>query len=252
MAEHHLLLFFRQTDTCIGDAHFHIFIRCFRSDSHAPAFGGELSGVVGHCVDHEERERLVGFHDVVGVFHLQIYALQLESHASTLHHVEEFLQRKTLHAQVDVALSHLNPACQHIVVVVDAVGQFGDVREALVAHFFRVLALQQPFYFVGNSVDKGHNAIGQRHLGPLLKVAFLVLQHLLTYECRLLFDFLALLFQLLGLGSSLLLPLLQGFEQRNNGKILVALAPHAMEHIEQRQHKANHHHDSCYHQVQLA
>ena len=32
MAEHHLLLFFCQTDTSIGDTHFHIFIRCFRSD----------------------------------------------------------------------------------------------------------------------------------------------------------------------------------------------------------------------------
>ena len=210
------LLFFREANARVLDRHFDIVVGSRRRNGDASTFVRELAGIVGNGIDHEKSQRLVGLHHVGGVLDNEIDALHLETHTAALHQIEQFLQRKALDAQAHLALPHLDPPRQHIVVVVDAICQLHHVGIALATHLIALTmlgrkavgdcALHQPLHLVDDSVHKRHDAIGKRHFCTLLKVALFVLQHLLLHEGCLLAQFLALLLEKLCALSGLLLP----------------------------------------------
>ena len=147
-------------------------------DGHLATRRGELSGVVGYRIDHEEREGPVCLHLSRCRLHIQRDALHLKTHLSFLHDVEKWLQREGFYPQAERTLAHLNPLRQHLVVLVDLVGEFRDVLVAFLPDRLCFVGISQPIDLVYHAVDERGDAIDKRHLGTLLQIATLVVGHM--------------------------------------------------------------------------
>ena len=80
----------------VGDGNLHIAVALRCADGDAAVCRGELPGIVGKGVDHEERQHPVGLDDGGAVSDTEVYAFHLESHASLLHDVEHLLHGEAL------------------------------------------------------------------------------------------------------------------------------------------------------------
>ena len=120
-------LLFAHTDAGVADAHLHITVGFLCADTHFPTLVSKLAGIVSQRVQHEERQHTVGLHHGFGGLYDKTDALQLERHPATGHHVEQGLKRETLYAQVQLTLAQLNPMGQHVVLLVNLIGQLADI-----------------------------------------------------------------------------------------------------------------------------
>ena len=145
----------------IGYGHFYIVVGLLGADADVAALVGELAGVVGERAEHEEREHAVGLHTCCGGLHAERDASHLEAGFSFGHDVEEGLQREALYAQAELSLTQLNPVGEHVVALVDFVGQLANIFYALVA---RLRGFAQPFGFVDDAVDERRDIVDERHL----------------------------------------------------------------------------------------
>ena len=154
----------------VGDGNLHIAVALRCADGDAAACRGELPGIVGKGVDHEERQHPVGLDDGGAVSDTEVYAFHLESHASLLHDVEHLLHGEALDVERQAALAQLDPLREHGVQLVDLVGQFTDVRVAFCLQRVALAAFLQHGDLVEHTVDEGDDAVDERHLRPLLEV----------------------------------------------------------------------------------
>ena len=165
-----LLLGHTLTGVLDGDLHA---VVMFRSrDGHAAVATGELTGIVGNRVQHEEGEHLVGFHHCLRRRYRQFHTLHLERCTALGEDVEESLQREALDMQAEVSLTQLNPVSEHIVIGIDLVGEFTHVVEP----FLPALTLQTAG-LVDDAVDKRCDAVDERDLRPLFQVQPLGVLH---------------------------------------------------------------------------
>ena len=171
--------------TCVGDAHLHTILQHLSTHHHLATFWRKLSSVVGDGINHEECERTVGLHLGGGRLYIQLDALHQKSHLTLLHDVEEGLKREADDAKAQCSLSHLNPLGQYLIVLIDLVGQFGDILVAFLFHLVRVLALYESIHLVYHSVDEWRNTIDERYLGTLLQVASLIVGEVQTSHLQL-------------------------------------------------------------------
>ena len=149
-------LFLSHTLTGVLDGNLHA-VRKFRSgDCHPAVATGKLTGIVGHRVQHEEGEHLVGFHHCLRWFYRQVHAFHLERRTTLGEDVEEMLQTEALDMQAEVSLAQLDPVGEHIVIGIDLVGEFTDVFEPLLTP----LALQTAG-LVDDTVDERRNAVDE-------------------------------------------------------------------------------------------
>ena len=81
-------------------------------DGDAAALIGELAGIVGQRVEHEERQHAVGLDNGIGRFDAERHSFHIECRAAAAHDVEQRLQRKTLDVEVQFATAQLNPRRQ--------------------------------------------------------------------------------------------------------------------------------------------
>ena len=188
-----LLLLVGHSHTCILHADFHVIVGGCGRDLHTSSRGRELAGIVGHRVDHEERKRAVGLYNILRVVDRQLHSPQLEGHAAFLHDVEQLLQTEALDVEAHIALPHLNPFGEDVVVVVDLVGQLGNVCIALGSHLRRVFVLQQPLHLVYHAVDERRDGVDKRYFRTLLQIAPLVVEDVQLRDFYLLVDLLVLL-----------------------------------------------------------
>ena len=223
-------LFFGHTLPRVLYGNLHILLLLSGGDTDVAALLSELSGIVGHRVQHEERQHTVGFQHCVRRFYVQFDTFHLEGSTALSDDVEELLQRETLDLQTQFALAQLNPVGQHLVVVFYLVRQFTDILDAGVLRFLGHIALVHALHLVDDTVDKRGDGIHQRDLRTLLQTAALaVLQP--QQSCR---KFLALLFQ------------------QVVGHIhLLVLLVHVVEEPQEEQQQDDGHHHSRQHEVQL-
>ena len=102
--------------------------------------------------------------------------------------------------QRQLALPQLYPLRQQLVLLVNLFSEFTDVFYT----FWGIMPIEV-LHLMQDTVDEGHDAHGQRHLGTLLQVATLVLLHTQTGLSHLL----VLLFQLVVERAVLFLLLVQ-------------------------------------------
>ena len=95
---------------------------------------GELAGVVGQRVDHEEGECLVGLDHEIGILHAKLYAVHGKGRAALAHQGEQRHQRKAFNVQAQLSAPQLYPMGKHIVVFIYLVGQLGHVSVAPLTH----------------------------------------------------------------------------------------------------------------------
>ena len=75
----------------VSDGKLYVFVAFSGTDADAAALMCEFASVVGQCVQHEQREHLVGFHLGHCGFYLQVDAFHSKAAASHCHDVEERL-----------------------------------------------------------------------------------------------------------------------------------------------------------------
>ena len=83
----------------------------------------KFAGIIGDGIDHEEGERLVCLHHGIGRLYHELDVLHLESQLTLVHNVKQWLQRETLYTQVQGSLTHLYPLGEHLVVLIDLIGE---------------------------------------------------------------------------------------------------------------------------------
>ena len=145
----------------IGDGDFHVVLCIVGLDAHPSALWGELAGVVGQGVEHEEGEHAVGLHRQVGGLHLELDALHLEAATAACHDVEQLLQLEALYLQAQLASAQLYPVGQQVVVVAYLVGQLTGIFEPFVSRMADGVAY---------AVDEWCDGVHQRNLGSLLQM----------------------------------------------------------------------------------
>ena len=148
----------------------------------------KLSGVVGQSVQHKQSKHTVGLYYSIGRFHIQFYTLHLERCATLMQHIKQRLQWETLNMQAKFALAQLNPVCKHIVIRIDLVDKFANIRKSFVAIGSIILKSR---YLVYHSVDERSDVTNQRYFSTLLKIASLIilnLQHLRSQLLTLLLE----------------------------------------------------------------
>ena len=167
----------------VADRHFDIVLglRCMDVDR---PLGGELAGIVGQGVQHEEGEYAVGLDHGASGFHAETDTFHLETLLAACHHVEERLQGETLDAQVQLSLPQLYPLGQHLVVGLYLLGQLADVL---------LVALSADS--VDHAVDERQQAVDQRYLGTLFGMSAFALLDMSATEGQLLTALLQFLFQ---------------------------------------------------------
>ena len=74
--------------------------------------------------------------------------------------------------QAEVALTQLDPIGEHLVIVVDLVGEFADIFQP----FLATLPLQTTG-LVDDTIDEGGDAADERYLRPLFKIQSLSILH---------------------------------------------------------------------------
>ena len=149
-------LFLGHTLPGVLDGNLHTVCKFRSGDCHPAVATGKLTGIVGHRVQHEEGEHLVGFHHCLRRFYRQVHAFHLERCTTLGEDVEEMLQTEALDMQAEVSLTQLDPVGKHIVIGIDLVGEFTDVFEP----FLTPLALQTAG-LVDDTVDERRNAVDE-------------------------------------------------------------------------------------------
>ena len=234
----------------VAHSHLHIVGGFLSADPHVAAAGRKLAGVVGEGVHHEERQRLVGFHDSSGRLHFEAEALELEAHARHRHDVEQLLQRETLDVERELSLSHLYPLRKQGVELVDFVGQFGHVVVLRLALLRVAFVLHQSVHLIGDAVDERTDAVDEMNLCPLLHVPATVGLQVESGQGYLLVHlFVFLLLKLQGLAVALV-PLHERLQQVVGREPALAATAHETEGIEQCADDDNHQHHSREHDVQ--
>ena len=106
------------------------------------------------------------------------------------------------------SLSHLYPVCQDVIVVVDAVSEFCNIRQPFLMQLAVVLITHETVYLIDHAVDKGQDAVDKLHFRPLLEIAFFVLSEVEPCYVSLLADFFVFFFFLIVFHGVALLPFL--------------------------------------------
>ena len=76
--------------------------------------------------------------------------------------------------QIELSLSHLNPLCQHIIIIVDLIRQFSNIFVTLRSPSFRLVFHGELIYFVDHPIDKWRDTRHERDSCPLFQVSFLI------------------------------------------------------------------------------
>ena len=123
---------------------------------------GKLAGIVGQCVQHKQRQHLVGLHHGIGRLNIQLNTLHQERLLTLGQHIEQRLQLEALYVQTQFALSQLYPVGQHVIILVYLINQLADVR-----HSFLAVVVAQTVHLVYHAVDERCDVAHQRYLGAL-------------------------------------------------------------------------------------
>ena len=151
----------------VFDSDFHTIVEVAGRDGDTAVLGREFTGVVSQRVEHEEGEHLVSLDDGLRALHFKFDTLHLERRASAPQQVEKRLQREALDMQAEISLTQLYPVGEHLVVVVDLVGQFTDV----------IPLGAVMFNSINDAVDEGRDAVDERDLRPLFEAEPLAVLH---------------------------------------------------------------------------
>ena len=171
-------LIIRHSLTRILDSNFHIVLPLRGRYTHAPPTLCELAGIVGECIQHEERQHLIGLDHSRRRRHLEVDTFHLERGAPLGEEIKKRLQGETLNFQTKLALTQLNPVGQHIVVVVNLIGQLVNVCQ---------ITLLGRSHLVKDAIDEGRDAIDERYLCTLFKIAALTALYAQELGCQFLF-----------------------------------------------------------------
>ena len=116
-------LLLAHTNACIFDGELNVIVTLGSTDADIAPLLCELTGIVGKCVQHKQREHLIGFHLGRSGFHLQVDAFHAEAATSHRYNVEERLQGEGLNVQTQFTLAQLNPVGKHLRLLIDIVGE---------------------------------------------------------------------------------------------------------------------------------
>ena len=217
----------------IANAYLYIAGIALGLDSDRSPTWGELPSVIGQCIQHKQGKRPVGLDHCIRGLNYQGKSLQPKSHLALGHYVKQALQGEALDMQVNLALAQPYPVSQYCVVVVNLVGQLGNVGDTLLAHgLARSTSIIAPkhLHFMQDTVYEWSDTGNQGQLGPLLQIALpILLQMQLRQLCLLCY---LLVFFLLA-GNMLLIegfPLAQRFQQSVYRHAAVITAPLDVEH----------------------
>ena len=140
----------------IADGDLDIAVGLRGRDDDLPISRRELACIVSERVEHEECEHAVGLHLRLCGLHVEADALHLERSSPFGEYVEELLQGEGLDLQVEFPLAQLDPVGEYLVVVVDLVGEFADIRQVLL-----LLRLSEMARGIEHTVDEGGDGVDE-------------------------------------------------------------------------------------------
>ena len=162
------------------DCYFHIIVGLLATDHHPTAFRRELPRIVGHRVDHEQRQDAVGLHHVVGGLYHQFYIPKLKSHTASGYNVENILQAEGLYLERQLPLLQLNPLSQNGIVLVYLFCYFCNIMVTASANVWGFLSVHQARHLVGHTVDQRCHTVHKKHFRTILHIASLVVLYVQT------------------------------------------------------------------------
>ena len=138
---------------------------------HMPTRRRIFTCIVGQRVEHEERERPVGFYNGFRRLYYQLNAFVFETKAAFFNNVKQILQSKALDVEIELPLLQLNPLCQRIIIFINLAGQLANISIACGTLCRGLMSMIQHINLVQNAINKRSDDVHQSHLSTLLNVA---------------------------------------------------------------------------------